>query len=169
MKYLKKMNYVFLLTMLCFVVACSPKQEASTIETNEVEIIIDDWLILWSTYDLDMVSEIFWQNEQATYFSSEKEGLIKGYDQFIAHHEGFGFVKGGNSAEKSLWLEAINTTVHKGTAVVEAVWYFGDETAAKATVQNGPVSFVLVRNKTGEVRIAHTHFANYESWKTAGN
>jgi len=168
MKSFAKIKWGIFLVTLCMVFGCSNEPKSSSITAIEVETVIEDWLKLWSTYDLDLVEDIFWQNENATYFSSEKEGLIKGYEHFIAHHEGFGFVKGGKSAEKSLWLEDINITIHNETAVVEAIWYFGDANAAEKTVQNGPVSFVLVNNEIGKVKIAHTHFANYESWKTVG-
>ncbi len=168
MRILNLTRWVCLISLFWIVFACSPNAPKK-IEVEEAQTVIDDWLKLWATYDLDLVDDIFWQDPKSTYFSSEKEGLIKGYDSFIPHHEGFGFVSGGKEAEKSLWLDDLNITIHESSAVVEGIWYFGDRSVPQDQVQNGPVSFVLIRNSQGDVRIAHTHFANYESWKTNGN
>jgi ketosteroid isomerase-like protein len=126
----------------------------------EVSAVIDKWLNLWATYDLDLLPEIFYQSPTLTYFSSEKEGLIKGYRQLLPHHEGFGFVKGGKKPPVALWLEDIEIRINGETAMVAATWYNGDKTAPRDSVQHGPVTFVLLRNDQGAVRISHAHFAN---------
>jgi hypothetical protein len=154
----------FVLIAYCsiFFFGCSVEEKHNPITENEVNELVDSWLNLWSSYDLNLLDSIFWKDADMTYFSSEKRGLIKGYNEMLPHHEGFGFVAGGKQPEKELWLEDIDVTLQPEFAVVGAVWYFGDRTMPKDSVQNGPVSFVILRNNVGAVKIAHTHFANYE-------
>ncbi len=140
------------------------REETVTALTNaEAQATIDQWVKLWGTYDLNLLPEIFLTTDELTYFSSEKEGLIKGYAQMLPHHAGFGFVAGGKQPRINLWLEDIETRLYGQTAVVAAVWYntgYG-EPREKARAQRGPVTFVLVRDDAGRVKIAHAHFANY--------
>ncbi len=126
----------------------------------EVTAVIDKWLNLWATYDSDLLGEIFYQSDNLTYFSSEKEGLIKGYQQMLPHHEGFGFVKGGKEPPVGLWLESIETRINGETAIVAATWFNGDKAADRDSLQHGPVTFVLLRDEQGAVKISHAHFAN---------
>lgn len=128
---------------------------------QDVDEVIDKWLNLWATYDLDLLDDIFLQSEALTYFSSEKLGLIQGYDEMIPHHEGFGFVSGGKTPEKSLWLEELETRFYGESVMVAGIWYFGDRSVPKEEVQKGPVTFVLTQNAKGQLKITHTHFANY--------
>jgi hypothetical protein len=137
------------------------KEEVTANATKDTKILIEKWLQLWASYDLNLVPEIFWQDERTSYFSSEKEGLIKGYKALIPHHEGFGFVKGGKKPAKSLWLEEGNIMVYQNSIVYSGIWYFGDKNMPKDKVQKGPVTFVIVRDKNDKLKIAHTHFANY--------
>jgi ketosteroid isomerase-like protein len=167
-----KLSYTITLAALIFFsTACEKKSEnqtqkslqaieKSTLTPAETSAVIDKWVNLWATYDLDLLGEIFYQSESLTYFSSEKEGLIKGYSQMLPHHQGFSFVKGGKEPPVELWLEDIETRINGETAMVAATWYNGDKTAARDSVQHGPVTFVLLRNEEGEVRISHAHFAN---------
>lgn len=69
--------------------------------------IIDDWVKFWNTYDLDQVGRLFLTDDRVTYFSSEKQGVIKGYEALVKHHEGFGFVKGGRTRRTSCGLKAL--------------------------------------------------------------
>jgi hypothetical protein len=139
----------------------APTSDPGTLARTEVEALLAEWLDLWATYDLDRLPDVFWRDPGLTYFSSERRGLLRGYEALIPHHAGFGFVAGGAPPRQSLWLDEVNIVLHPGAAVVDAVWYFGDPAAPRATAQQGPVTFVLIRDAAGRPRIAHTHFANY--------
>lgn len=157
------MKYIILIACCSlFLLSCTDQKKNETITKEEVNTLVDRWLTLWSSYDLDLLDTIFWDDPAMTYFSSEKRGLIKGFDEMRPHHEGFGFVSGGKQPAKELWLEDVDITVQPAFAMVGAVWYFGDRSMPKDSVQNGPVSFVVLKNKAGVAKIAHTHFANYE-------
>ena len=143
-----------------FLLACQPNH-SSSIESEEVTEVIDRWLDLWATYDLNRLEEIFWNDPNCSYFSSEREGLIKGYNALIPHHRGFGFISGGKTPGNTLWLEELDVLISTQTAVVSAIWYFGDKTQPKDSIQRGPVTFVLLKDKDQQVKIGHTHFANY--------
>jgi hypothetical protein len=45
--------------------------------------------------------------------------------------------------------------------MVAAIWYFGDKTISRDSVQKGPVSFVVIKDGNANAKIVHTHFANY--------
>jgi len=137
-------------------------QATEKIEITQVEVttVIDKWVNLWATYNLDLLDEIFYQSEDLTYFSSEKEGLIKGYKQILPHHEGFGFVKGGKEPPVDLWLENITIRINGENAMVAATWYNGDKSGERESTPHGPVTFVLLRDEQGAVKISHAHFAN---------
>ena len=118
------------------------------------------WVELWRTYDLDRLDDLFWMDDRVTYFSSETEGLIRGGEALVEHHRGFGFVPGGVTPEQELWVEDVHATDLGESAVVGAVWFFGDR-AARNDAQRGPMSVVYSREGT-RYRIAHMHFANYD-------
>ena len=158
MKYIVLLLCVITLTWSC----SQPKPESNDLSQAEVNELMNQWLDLWATYDVNKLENIFWNDPQHTYFSSEKRGLIKGFDQMKPHHEGFGFFAGGKQPSKSLWLDETNITIHPGFAAVEAIWYFGDRSLPQDSVQNGPVTFVVIKDKEGKAKIAHTHFGNYE-------
>ena len=164
------MNFKFLniIALLLLVLACNTQKseidsqnKKMTLSQNETEHVINKWLELWETYDLNLLDDIFLQTEDLTYFSSEKEGLMIGYKHLKPHHSGFGFVEGGKQPKKSLWLEDIKTKIYGETAMVAAIWYFGDRNAVKNSVSKGPVTFILINDKQGNTKIVHTHFANY--------
>jgi ketosteroid isomerase-like protein len=165
-KYLSSLVLFFVFLVSCEKDAKKANQEESQPIVNavltqaEITTVIDKWINLWATYDLDLLPEIFYQSPTLTYFSSEKEGLIMGYDQILPHHEGFGFVRGGKEPPVELWLEDIETRINGETAMVAATWYNGDKTAARDSVQHGPVTFMLLRDNQGAVKISHAHFAN---------
>jgi hypothetical protein len=119
---------------------------------------LDQWVKLWNTYNLDMVGDLFLTDERVTYFSSEKRGLIKGYDALIEHHRGFGFVEGGKETGNRLWLEDMKNERFGTVAVVKADWLFRRKSSDKD--QRGPVTIVYVDEGKG-LRIAHAHFSNY--------
>jgi hypothetical protein len=125
------------------------------------EEAVSTWVSMWNSYDLSLVDELFLTDPTVTYFSSEKEGLIRGIDALRKHHAGFGFVRGGKVQENKLWVEDLHTTTFGSTAVVTGVWYFRRGAENSGTIQRGPVTFVYVQ-KADEWRIAHVHFAEYE-------
>jgi hypothetical protein len=49
--------------------------------------IVDDWVKFWNTYDLNQVEKLFLKDDRVTYFSSERQGVIKGYEALVRHHE----------------------------------------------------------------------------------
>lgn len=120
--------------------------------------LVDEWVALWNSYDLSRVPELFLNDERVTYFSSEKQGVIKGFDDLIEHHRGFGFVEGGKEQENSLWLEDVDIEAFEDSAVVAAIWCF--RRGNSENVQKGPVTLVYVQTEDG-YRIAHANFSNY--------
>ena len=127
--------------------------------TFQVEEHLNAWVNLWRTYDLNLVDNLFLRDPRVTYLSSEKEGLIIGFKAVREHHVGFGFVEGGKTPEKELWLENTHSTQFGSVAVVTAVWFFGQRD--KPDAQRGPVTFVYVLDG-GEFKLAHLNFGNYE-------
>jgi len=118
-----------------------------------------EWVKLWNTYDLDQVGNLFLRDGRVTYFSSEKQGVIKGYEALVKHHEGFGFVKGGKVQPNRLWLEGMDIEDFGDSAIVCAVWFFKRPNAENP--QKGPVTIVYERTRDGW-RIAHANFGNYK-------
>ena len=161
--------YLQLIVVALLFVSCTPRSDGTIklesalddITQDEVTQVVDQWLELWATFDLNLLEQIFYKSENLTYFSSEKEGLMVGYDELIQHHTGFGFVDGGKKPANSLWLEDIEIRLYGSSALVGAVWFFGDQLVDEDSVQKGPVTFVLIKNEMGEARIIHAHFANY--------
>ncbi len=123
-----------------------------------VKEAVDRWVRFWNTYDLDEVEHLFLTDDRVTYFSSEYEGLIKGYGSLVKHHEGFGFIPGGKETGNRLWLEDVDIEEFNQTAVVKADWMFQRKGSDK--VQRGPVTIVYV-TVDGAPRIAHAQFSNY--------
>jgi ketosteroid isomerase-like protein len=121
--------------------------------------IVDDWVKFWNTYDLNQVERLFLKDDRVTYFSSEKQGVIKGYEALVRHHEGFGFVKGGKVQPNKLWIEGIDREDFGDSAIVCAVWFFKRPSAESP--QKGPVTIVYERAPDGW-RIAHANFGNYK-------
>jgi len=130
----------------------------------DADACVAAWTELWGTYDISKVDELFLAGPDATYFSSEKEGLIVGLDAIREHHAGFGFVPGGSPPAIELWLENVHSNVFESTAVVNAIWHFGDRWAADSgepdAVQKGPMTIVYVLDGDS-YKIAHMHFAEY--------
>jgi ketosteroid isomerase-like protein len=118
-----------------------------------------EWVKFWNTYDLDQVGNLFLRDGRVTYFSSEKQGVIKGYEALVKHHEGFGFVKGGKTQPNRLWLEGMDIEDFGDSAIVCAVWFFKRPNAENP--QKGPVTIVYERTRDGW-RIAHANFGNYK-------
>jgi tetratricopeptide (TPR) repeat protein len=129
-------------------------------ETNDVYGLLRAWVAMWNACDLSPVSSLFLGGDAATYFSSERKGLISGTAALVEHHRGFGFIAGGKSQENRLWLEDVRTSEAGGpdAFLVTATWGF-DRGQGPEAAQRGPVTFVIVRAADG-FRIAHAHFAN---------
>ena len=125
----------------------------------QIEAALDAWVGMWNSYDLTLVSELFMHGPDVSYFSSESEGLISGFDALVTHHEGFGFVAGGEERPTRLWLEEVDVTLHGDVAVVGAIWYF-DRDGTGSEVQKGPVTFVYAPSEDGP-RIVHANFSEY--------
>jgi ketosteroid isomerase-like protein len=148
--------------VLLALTSCYGPNEVKAVEevTFDVDRQIAAWVSLWNTYELSKVDELFLTDDRVTYFSSEKEGLIRGIEAVREHHRGFGFVEGGKPAEKELWIEELQSDVFGSTAVVTGIWFFGSRDDDRDEIQHGPVTFVYVRE--GEAfKLAHLHFANY--------
>jgi hypothetical protein len=123
------------------------------------EALLDAWVEVWTTFDLDMVSDIFIQDERLTYFSSEVEGLLKGFPRIVEHYRGFGFEPGGGVTESVIWVDEVEIVDFGDTAFIGAIWYFGDpDTPSEA--QHGPMSVLAVKSLDG-YRIGHMNFGTY--------
>ncbi len=121
--------------------------------------IIDKWVKFWNTFDLTQTESLFLTNNRVSYFSSEFENLIKGYDNIVKHHIRFGFVEGGKKVGSKLWLEDINVEDFGDSSIVCALWYFRRSKGEKP--QKGPITFVFLRTVDGW-KIAHANFGNYK-------
>jgi ketosteroid isomerase-like protein len=122
---------------------------------------IAQWQTFWNTYDLDQMDNLFMNNDALTYFSSEKQGLTRGFDAMIEHHKGFGFVPGGDKKDAKLWLENIETDYVGDMAIVAAIWFFDTVRDGKKVIMKGPVSFICAKDNAGKYKLQHVHFANY--------
>ena len=123
------------------------------------EALLEAWVGLWGSYDLDVVDDLFLQDDRLTYFSSETEGLIQGFEAIVAHHRGFGFEAGGVERDQSIWVEGVDVTDFGATALIGAIWFFGDPESPD-DAQRGPMSLLAVRDGD-HYRIGHMHFATY--------
>ncbi|MGD2153287.1 MAG: hypothetical protein PVG79_08455 [Gemmatimonadales bacterium] len=149
------------ISLLVLVASCGPADRSpAPPETFDVDAQVAAWVELWNTRDLALVDELFLNDSSVTYFSSEREGLIQGFDAVRAHHEGFGFVEGGTEPDQELWVEDVWSAVFGDAAVVGAIWLFGDRAAPPESISRGPMTVVYVW-AGDRYRIAHMHFAEY--------
>jgi ketosteroid isomerase-like protein len=161
-------RYFWLTALFVWLPGCNTQQPTPDAPEPEARLEfdtqkhIDAWLELWNSYDLNLVENLFLTDENVSYFSSEKEGLIRGIEAVREHHRGFGFVEGGKPAENELWVEDVQSYVHGDAAIVTGIWYFGDRGEERDKTQHGPMTFVYVQ-KDGEFRLAHLSFGNYET------
>jgi hypothetical protein len=119
------------------------------------------WVEAWNTRDLDQVDRLFVQDSTLTYFSSERDGLIRGIDAVRQHHVNMGFELGGAPADLELWLEDIEYRPLRPGYVVTATWKFGNRIGPQDSVQVGPMTAVYVRVEEDGYRIGHMHFSEY--------
>jgi len=120
--------------------------------------VVDAWVSMWNSYDLSMVDKLFLNDSRVSYFSSEKQGLIKGIEALRRHHEGFGFVRGGKDQPNKLWIEDVEIEIFNQAVVVAATWCF--KRGGSDMAQRGPVTLFYVQIGD-EWRIAHANFSNY--------
>ena len=135
----------------------APADRAEMLDLSEE--LIAAWTACWNSYDLDVVEELFLTDDALTYFSSEKEGVIRGKEAVVGHHVGFGFVPGGMEQENRLWLEDVGHDVFDTSVVVTGIWFFaraGEDTPP----QKGPVTFTLIL-RDGRLQITHCNFSEY--------
>jgi len=121
--------------------------------------LLDAWLTMWRRYDLDRVRDLFLDADAVTYFPSDEEGLITGFEAVLEYHEGQGFTSGGFEPEGELWLEDITIADLGESAVIGGVWFFGSR-VNRPEAGRGPLTMVLTRTSSG-LRISHLHFGNY--------
>ena len=102
---------------------------------------------------------MFLRDPTLTYFSSDAQGVKEGYDAVLAHHEELGFVPGGFQPEGELWLEDTVIARFEDTAVITAVWHFGNR-LLRDEAPRGPLTIVAVLTSAG-YRISHVNMGNY--------
>jgi len=119
--------------------------------------LIAAWTEMWNSYDLDQVERLFLPDDRLTYLSSERQGVIRGYEAIVAHHQGFGFVAGGKASENRLWLSGLVYAGFDQATVVAGTWHFQRGSGPE---QRGPVTFVCGR-QSGAYRFWHLNFGNY--------
>ena len=158
-----KNNICLCLVLILF--AITTLSGTDVMKTNsgptDVKELIESWVAMWNSYDLTMVDKLFLQDSRVSYFSSEKQGLIRGIAAVREHHAGFGFVEGGKSQANKLWIEDIQTSAFGTTAVVAGLWYFQRGSDDPENAQKGPFTFVCVRQGK-EWRLAHVNFSEYK-------
>jgi hypothetical protein len=161
-------------SLLLFTIAsgCQPPSEhaESAADTLGPEALVARWVEMWNSYDLDQVRELFLDDERLTYFSSEREGVIRGMDALLEHHRGFGFLPGGDERDSRLWVEGLRADLLGEVAVLTGIWYFQSspeaemepeaEAEAETDPQRGPVTFVCVKDGGGW-RFTHMNFSEY--------
>jgi imidazolonepropionase-like amidohydrolase len=120
---------------------------------------IDGWLAAWRSYDLDELTQVLLNDPSLTYFANDAEGTIEGITDVLTYHEGLGFVRGGFQPENELWLEDVLVANFDESAVVSAVWHFGNR-VLRSDAARGPFTMVVVRTRAG-YRITHVNMGNY--------
>lgn len=147
------------LALACVLLISSPPAFGQQVTRDTPRDLLDAWVDLWGSYDLDLVSVLFLRDDALTYFSSETEGLLEGFDRIVEHHRGFGFVPGGAPQDRLIWVGDVQVREFDDAALIGAIWYFGDPDSP-ADAQRGPMSVLAVRTPDG-YRIAHMNFSTY--------
>jgi len=160
---MSKNNFILCLFLIFFMATTlSPwKNSSDNSSKKDVRELIDSWTAMWNSYDLSMVEKLFLQDSRVTYFSSEKEGLVKGFEAVREHHAGFGFAEGGKDQENKLWLEDVDIEVFGAAAVVTGIWYFQRGSEETDRSQKGPVTLVCIQQEA-KWRLAHANFSEYK-------
>jgi hypothetical protein len=85
--------------------------------------------------------------------------VIEGFGAVLEYHRGLGFIAGGFDPPNELWLERVMIADFEDSAVVTAVWQFGNR-LTRRTSGRGPLTMVIARTAAG-FRISHVAFGNY--------
>jgi imidazolonepropionase-like amidohydrolase len=120
---------------------------------------LEFWLSLWRSFDLDIMDDLFLRDPALTYFATDSEGQLEGFDAVRTYHLDRGFVSGGAPPEAELWLEDALVADFDDSAVITAVWHFGNR-VARSDAARGPLTIVVVKTRSG-YRISHVNMANY--------
>jgi ketosteroid isomerase-like protein len=123
----------------------------------DVEKVVGEWVKMWNQYDLSQVDDLFLDSDDLTYFSSDREGVIKGLDAVREHHRRFGFVPGGKKHGNKLWVEKLEAFPMDSVIIATGIWHFRQ---VMGRHQWGPFTLVYVR-RDERFLLAHTHFAKY--------
>jgi ketosteroid isomerase-like protein len=136
----------------------APLEISAESDLAAINALVADWVEMWNSYDLDQVGRLFLGDDRLTYFSSEKEGLIRGMEAVLEHHRGFGFVPGGGEKSSRLWMEDVGIDLMRDAATVTGIWYF--QADSDSGPQRGPVTIVCLRTGSGW-RFVHMNFSEY--------
>ena len=123
----------------------------------DVEKVIGEWVEMWMQYDLSKIDELFLESDDLTYYSSEKQRVMKGLEAVKEHHRGYGFVPGGKKHGNKIWAENLEATPIDNVVAVTGIWHYRQVMGAH---QWGSFSFVYV-NKDDRFLLAHLHFGRY--------
>jgi imidazolonepropionase-like amidohydrolase len=140
-------------------VAEEEAEAAPTSGPASVQAAVDGFLRAWRRYDLKALEQVLLDDPSLTYFPNDAEGVLEGVDAVSAYHEELGFVAGGFQPENELWLEDVLVADFDGSAVVTAVWHFGNR-VMRSDAARGPFTMVVVRTRAG-YRITHVNMGNY--------
>ncbi|MDX1493075.1 MAG: amidohydrolase family protein [Longimicrobiales bacterium] len=140
-------------------VAQEEEEEAPATGPASPQEALEHWLGLWRRYDLDALDDVYLVDAAMTYFPSDSVGLVEGFDAVVEYHRGEGFIPGGFRPDQELWLEDAVITDFDQSAVISAVWHFGNR-VSREDVARGPLTLVVVRTNSG-YRISHVNMANY--------
>ena len=145
---------------LCIVFMGSAKTVSAQNEPIQTpSVLLDKWVTLWTSYDLNLVEHLFIRDNRLTYFSSETKGLIRGFEAVVEHHRGLGLEAGGAERTNIVWVRDTNIVDFGSISLIGAIWYFGDPSSPE-TAEKGPMSLLAVETENG-YRIGHMHFATY--------
>lgn len=128
---------------------------------------LNAWLNLWRRYDIDALDDVFLVDPALTYFASDHEGVIEGWDAVRSYYVEQGFVPGGYPTIDQLWLEDAIITDFDESAVVSAVWRFGNRVTPQ-DAGRGPFTMVVVKTSSG-FRVSHVNMANYPRAQQPGS
>jgi hypothetical protein len=151
-----------LAVLMCGIVAAACAEKPDPAGPGE---LVRAWVEMWNSYDLHQVKTLFLNDPGLSYFSSEREGVIRGMEALLEHHRGFGFVPGGSPRTSRLWVEGLAIDLFGETAVLTAIWHFergGVDVVEPEPPQRGPVTFVCV-HRQGRWWFVHMNFGNYPS------
>ena len=70
---------VFLALICLILTAGCGSQESVRVPPGPPTALLDRWVEMWNSYDLDEVTELFLDDPSLTYFSSEKQGSFGGW------------------------------------------------------------------------------------------